>query len=273
MDSRTKFALLLAKSPVHGLLRRTHRRLSRYIDLAENWNNGDQSTNGEAFLIRKVAPKLRVVFDIGANLGDWSSLVLAVNPICKVYAFEASPATFANLKKRYSGHSQVKLLETGIGDREGSLSFHDHGENSGLSSFVSRERSIGLSAKNIVEARLTTVDAVREKNRLEHIDFVKVDTEGYEMAVLRGMISSFKARKISMVQFEYGGTWLDAHETLANANELLREYGYILYRLRRDALEKIDYDCRQHECFKYSNFIAAESLEIVSQWNIPLIQS
>ncbi len=273
MDSRTKIALLLAKSPVHGLLQRIHRKLSRYIDLADNWNNGDERTNGEAFLIRMIAPKLRVVFDIGANLGNWSSLVLAVNPVCKVYAFEPSPATFANLKRRYSGHFHVKLFQTGIGDREGNLSFHDHGENSGLSSFVSRERSIGLGTKNTVEVPLTTVDAVREKNRLEHIDFVKVDTEGYEMAVLRGMRSSLKARKISMVQFEYGGTWLDAHETLANANEFLREHGYILYRLRRDALEKIDYDCRQHECFKYSNFIAAESLQIISQWNVPVIQS
>jgi hypothetical protein len=130
-----------------------------------------------------------------------------------------------------------------------------------------------LGRKKHFEAWITTVDAVREKNHLEHIDFVKVDTEGYEMAVLRGMRSSLKARSISMVQFEYGGTWLDAHETLANANEFLREHGYILYRLRRDALEKIDYDCRQHECFKYSNFIAAESLQIISQWNVPVIQS
>jgi len=273
MDSRTKVALLLAKSPVHGLLRRTYRTLCRYIDLAENWNNGDESTNGEAFLIRIVAPKLRVVFDIGANLGTWSSLVLAVNPTCTVYAFEASPTTFANLKGRYAGHSHVKLFQTGIGDREGALAFHDHGENSGLSSFVSRERSIGLAAKNTLEVPLTTVDAVREKYRLEYIDFVKVDTEGYEMAVLRGMRSSLKARKISMIQFEYGGTWLDAHETLANASELLRECGYVLYRLRRDGLEKIDYDCRQHECFKYSNFIAAQSMEIISQWTLPVIQS
>jgi len=271
MDRRTKVALFLAKSPIHGLLQRTHRTLSRYIDLAENWNNGDENTNGEAFLIRMVAPKLRVVFDIGANLGNWSSLILAVNPACQVYAFEASPATFANLKRRYAGHSQMKLLQIGIGDREGNLSFHDHGENSGLSSFVSRETSIGLGAKNIVEARLTTVDAVREKNHLEHIDFIKVDTEGYEMAVLRGMRSSLKARKISIVQFEYGGTWLDAGETLAKANELLSECGYVLYRLRRDGLEKIDYDCRRHECFKYSNFIAAESLEIISRWNVPVI--
>ena len=273
MDRKTKVALLFAKSPVHGLLQRANRALTRYIDLAENWNNGDESTNGEAFLIRLVAPKLRVVFDIGANLGTWSSLVLAVNPKCNVYAFEASPATFTNLKKRYSGHSQVQLFQSGVGDREGNLSVNDHGATSGLSSFVSRERSIGLGAKNIVEARITTVDIVREKNHLEHIDFVKVDTEGYEMAVLRGMRSSLKARKISMIQFEYGGTWLDAHESLANANELLGECGYVLYRLRRDGLEKIDYDCRQHECFKYSNFIAAESLAIISQWNVPIIQS
>ena len=75
-----------------------------------------------------------------------------------------------------------------------------------------------------------------------------------------------------MVQFEYGGTWLDAHETLASANDLLRECGYVLYRLRRNGLEKIDYDCRQHECFKYSNFVAAESVAVISQWNVPVIQ-
>jgi hypothetical protein len=99
MDNRIKVALFLAKSPVHGLLQRTHRKLSRYIDLADNWNNGDERTNGEAFLIRMIAPKLRVVFDIGA-----SETMVKTRPIAR---FSDGVVRSPNSGNQISGRARI----------------------------------------------------------------------------------------------------------------------------------------------------------------------
>ena len=271
MDSQKRIALFLQRTPLDQGLRVLQRKLARYVDVADNWNNGDEATNGEAFLIERIAAQLGMVFDIGANLGRWSSMLVSANPNCVIHAFEASPVTFANLRGSVAEGGKWKLHSIGMGEKPGSLAFHDHGENSGLSSFVSRENSVGWKAARIIDVPVTTVDAFCSENGIEQIDFIKVDTEGFEVAVLRGMTQMVARRGVSMIQFEYGGTWLDAHQTLADANEFIGRMGYRLYRLRQRGLERIRYDCRSHECFKYSNFLAVESEELVRKWQIPVV--
>jgi hypothetical protein len=91
------------------------------------------------------------------------------------------------------------------------------------------------------------------------------------MAVLRGMEYSLGKRAVAVIQFEYGGTWVDVGETLANANELLRQHGYELYKLRPASLERVQYDCRRYECFKYANFVALASKDLARRWGIPIL--
>lgn len=273
MDRQKNLALFLSRTPFHRVARALARKLNRYMDVAENWNNGDEASNGESFLLRRAAPHLRVAFDIGANLGNWSALLLAENPHCAVHAFEASPRTFPNLQKRLGPQGNAHLHAAGMGERPGTLAFHDYGENSGLSSFVSRESSVGQKPERIIDVPVMTVDSFCAENGIEQIDFVKVDTEGYEMAVLRGMSAMLERRRISLVQFEYGGTWIDVRETLARANEFLARHHYEFYRLRQEGLERFRYDCWVHECFKYANFAAVESADVLRRWRIPIVES
>jgi FkbM family methyltransferase len=268
MDYQTKSALWLARSPFHRALSILHRKLDRYMDLAENWNNGDERVNGEAWLIRTVAPHLAVAFDVGANLGRWSQMLAEANPKCLVHAFEPSPSTFLNLEKNAQSIPGLKLHQLGLGDREGVCAFNDYGENSGLSSFASRRKSMGLEPVRVIKTPVSTFDQFCAQERIETVDFVKIDTEGYEMSVLRGMEKALGNQRVAAIQFEYGGTWLDAGETLAAANQLLQTHGYQLYKLRPASLERVQYDCRRYECFKYSNFVALKSAELASQWKL-----
>jgi FkbM family methyltransferase len=271
-DRQVSIAMWLARTPMRRLLKWMHHKLDRYMDLATNWNNGDEATNGEVFLIQSLAPRLQIVFDIGANVGHWSERLLAANPRCQVHCFEPAPTTFATLRQRFEGCGAVRLHQIGVGERRGVLAFYDYGANSVLSSFVSREHSIGLKADCVrTEVPVTTVDAFCEEQGLSQVDFIKIDAEGYEMAVLRGMASSLARQAIRLIQFEYGGTWLDARETLAGAHAWLRQHQYELYRLLPSGLEKIQYDCRRHECFKYANFVAAASPAVIEQLQIPVV--
>src|SRR5437867_3346446 len=118
------------------LIRCVHGKLGRHLDRLDNWNNDNPATNGEWFLLDRVAPRLRLALDIGANLGDWTARLLAGNPACLVHALEASPRTFSHLSRRFATAPNVRLYQCGVGASPGQLPFHDYGENSGLSSFV-----------------------------------------------------------------------------------------------------------------------------------------
>jgi FkbM family methyltransferase len=269
MTTRKKLAARLESTPLHALLRKTHRELTRYLDRAGNWNNIDPETNGEFFLLNQVAPRVRLALDIGANVGDWTSRLLQANPRCVVHGFEASPKTFANLRQRNSQTDNLVLYNCGMGENVGQLPFYDYGENSGLSSFVAREISVGLKPKQIINVPLTTVDTFRAEHNIGHVDFAKIDTEGFELPVLRGMRRTLQERNVSMIQFEYGGTWIDANATLGQANQFMAQLGYTLFRLRPDSLEHVNYHAREYETFKYANFVAVSSTALLQTWRIP----
>ena len=272
MRRRKKFAARLAGTPFHWFLRRVSRIAEKHLDRIENWGNCDPETNGEYFLIERAAPTLHLVLDIGANIGDWTARVAAVAPECVIHSIEASPRTFANLTRRLSGNSNLVFHNAGMGEHTGRASFHDCGENSGLSSFVSRDASIGLKAESQMEVPVTTVDDFCREHQIPHLDFIKIDTEGFEGPILRGMIETLKQKRAAAVQFEYGGTWLDAGESMAGVSAVLTGCGYTIYRLQPGGVQALHYDSQIHESFKYANYLAVSSPEILAQWRVPVRQ-
>lgn len=264
-----EFATRLSRSPIHAPLRWVAGQLARYADIADNLNNGDAASNGEAFLVRQGAPHWSVAFDVGANVGDWTLAVRAANPACTVHAFEASPSTFTLLRAHVGGDPGVVLHAAGAGDADGEIEFHDHGIGSGLSSFVSRDTIQSLSEGTLVRVEARRLDGVREELGLERVDFVKIDTEGYEIPVLQGLRGALAEKRVDCVQFEYGGTWLDAGRRLIDAHRLFEAHGYRIYRLMPAGVARVGYDPMRDEHYKYANYVATHDEAVFARWGVP----
>jgi len=263
------FAAALALPMSRDVLMRHMTPLLAEYDRHHNWNNTDFNTNGERWFAQKVVPRSKYVVDIGANVGDWSQLCLTLNNAIEIYCFEASPTTAQTLQNRFCAINNVHVFPLGLGEEDSVLEFHDHGADSGLSGFVSRVRSIGLSALRTLRAPCKRIVDIAELAGIDTIDLIKIDTEGFEMPVIRGMVPWLTARKVRLIQFEYGGTWIDAHEFLSDAVALFREYGYMVGRLMPESIAWIDrFDHRRYENFKYSNFVACSSRTDASAYQL-----
>jgi FkbM family methyltransferase len=238
------------------------------MDVAQNFNNCDLASNGEGHLVTAGAPHWRVALDLGANQGDWALTVAAHNDGCRVHCFEPSPSTAEQCRRNTRRHEAITVHNVGAGDRDGTLAFHDYGAGSVLSSFVAREGSVGMKAERVVEVPVVTLDRWLDAQGVDRVDFLKIDTEGFEMPILRGARGSLGSGRIGCVQFEYGGTWLDAGESLRNAAELFQSAGWSLFRLLPDALEAVTYDHRAHENFKYTNYVAAPHRGVLDAWGL-----
>lgn len=132
------------------------------------------------------APHWKVAFDLGANLGDWALTVNSLAPECRVHCFEPSPRTVRTLRTNLAGRENLTVHHLGVGDREGMLAFHDYGDGSVMSSFLSREGSTGERAERVIDVPIGTLDAFLEAHSIASVDYAKIDTEGYEMPILRG---------------------------------------------------------------------------------------
>jgi FkbM family methyltransferase len=225
----------------------------RYVEHCNGEQNSDMRKNGELRWLKEIAPKCRTVFDVGANVGDWTAMTLSINPSLKVHCFEPCSISFNRLQER--GLSGGRLNNYGLSDSPGEATVFSFGEDAGTNSLYKRE---GLNANQEQKemVRLDTLDNYCEENGIQEIDLLKLDVEGHELSVLRGSLRMLSAGKIKHIQFEYGGTYIDARILLKDMFVFLQSFQYHLYKIYPKELRHIERYEQRFENFQYSNWVA-----------------
>jgi hypothetical protein len=118
------------------------------------------------------------------------------------------------------------------------------------------DKLLAVAAKKIV-IQAQKLDSFCDQHTIRNIDFLKIDTEGSELNVLLGARSLLREKRIGILQFEYGGTYTDAHIYLKDVYDLLKGYGYTIYKIVPGGLAEISVWDSRLETFNYSNFLAA----------------
>jgi len=89
------------------LLQRIYRRLHRFALQRMNYGQWDPSTSGERFALRYIVARCPaaepIVFDVGANIGQYAAEISAVAPHARIYCFEPAAAAFAKLAESLRG--------------------------------------------------------------------------------------------------------------------------------------------------------------------------
>lgn len=246
-----------------GLEKLVFRASQKYVFDAKGENNSDILTNGEWHFIRRNIGKFHTVFDVGANRGDWTRLVFEAASARNIaspniHAFEPVRSTFA-LLERAAFPANVHLCNMGLGNEARERSMHIIEEGSGGNSFYARDVE-GFRVKNVEQVRVETVDGYCRKNHIQKIDFMKVDVEGHEMEVLKGARSMLGRGAIDAVQFEYGGTWIDARMYLKDLFAFFEEFPeYKIYKLFPGEARPIPRYDQQLDDFQYANFLAIKN--------------
>jgi len=144
---------------------------------------------------------LGLVFDVGANRGDWTALVLEANASAAVHCFEICTQTYEQLYARFSGYPGVDLNSIGLSDSAGATEVQYCPNADVLSSIFQVMCSTIVST--VPGAVVRGVDYCVDRN-IGHIDFLKIDVEGAEHLVLRGFGDLLSPDRVPVVQFEYG---------------------------------------------------------------------
>ena len=238
----------------HGALAQSvGRAATRYLRHFNNFNY-EPETNGECWLMRQNADAA-TVFDVGANLGDWS---LACASICRhatIHAFEILPRTFERLRARVAGNVRIVANPVGLSDTEGEFPVSVHPTNSYLTSLIAGVDQIHHCDFTTETICVASGDQYCSAHAIERIDLLKIDTEGAEHLVLGGFRRMLAEGRIEVIQFEYGMANLFSKFILRDFYLMLEPYGFAIGKLYPNRIAFRPWR-PEDEDFRGPNFVA-----------------
>ncbi|MCU0536475.1 MAG: FkbM family methyltransferase [Hydrococcus sp. Prado102] len=233
-------------------------KISRYFLMAY-WNEKcwDMEENGEVYLMKVIKKyfleRKLIVFDVGANHGQWSIRVKKIFPDATIHCFEIIPETFNSLSSNLNSYTEVISNSFGLSDFNRKVDVTYIPTQDSGSSIQSLPWKLD---SKIIECDVITGDDYTKKNKIEIINFMKIDTEGHELFVLKGFSDFLTKNIITLIQFEYGYTCIPSKIILGDFYDFLIPKGYSIGRLYPKGVDFKKYDMFEDEHFRMGNYVA-----------------
>tara|TARA_B100000795_G_C22776192_1_gene430134 strand:- start:306 stop:1034 length:729 start_codon:yes stop_codon:yes gene_type:complete len=195
------------------------------------------------FLKKKKLEDFKIFFDIGAHKGESINLFLKNLNIDKIYSFESSPINFKVLKdnlpkltKKFKKiFIKIENITLGSDEKNAFLKQIDESSSSTLndintqSKYFKKKQSLVYNKNKElffkeIKIKISTLESYISNNDIKVIDFMKIDTEGYEYEILKGLGTKFDNVKLIMFEHHYhdmlskGYTFTDIHKLLSKNN-------------------------------------------------------
>ena len=155
-----------------------------------------------------------VIFDVGSHKGEYISSIKKNFTINKIFSFEPNKEIFEKLKKKVKNNENIFLFNFGISDKAGNSFLNKNIESSSSSINDLNENSNYYKKKyfflNFLNLRKVTtkipidlkrLDDFILNNKVDSIDLLKIDTEGYELQTLKSLGN--KLNQIKFIHFEH----------------------------------------------------------------------
>ena len=149
-------------------------------------------------LLRKnnLLPDNIVIFDIGSNEGNWTRKKSLFFPRASFYLFDLGDKQKFLKKLKKINHTFIpSILYSKVAD----MTFFT-ADSTGDSLY--KEISSFRDQYNSISVRTTTIDLLHEKNIVPLPDYLKIDTQGTELDILKGATNMFKVKKPLFIELE-----------------------------------------------------------------------
>lgn len=221
---------------------------------------GEVKESGELNVLKYVKKQYKnskeiILFDVGANIGKYSKTILQIFNIMdiKLHCFEPSLKTFEALQKNLPIHSNICLNNFGLSDSEQEKEIFQDKELSGITSLYNRKLDhFGITFSKVGESLFKTLEQYCCENKIDKINFLKLDVEGHELNVLKG--GQHFLPKIDFIQFEFGGCNIDSRTYFQDFYYLLKD-NFDLFYVLKNSIVKVNGYKELYEIFLTTNFL------------------
>ena len=172
---------------------------------------------------------IRRVLDVGANNGGTSLELAKWLPVAEFHAFEPIAATFDVLRRNVAGHPRIAPFQTACGDEPGRVTVTLRGHDTiNTLRDASPDEPAKSAAGRTESVTVTTVDAHCAGCGWDAVDLLKTDTEGFDLAVLRGARGLLGREAVRYIYCEVGFHGQEEQTSFCDVARLVGGYGFNL---------------------------------------------
>jgi len=175
---------------------------------------------------------IAVVFDVGANVGQSVLKFRAAFRKARIFSFEPAKSTFDQLRHNVDVFANVSCHHIALGSQEGDRIIYLTGQS------VENSLIKPSGTCDSEEVTVRTVDGFASDNQIERIDLLKIDTEGFDLEVLRGAQGMLASGRVAFVLVEVGFHPADnRHVLFDDIRSFLLPMGYAVFGIYDQHLE------------------------------------
>jgi FkbM family methyltransferase len=181
-----------------------------------------------------------VVFDVGANIGQSVTTYRSLFPQARIHAFEPLPKAHRQLLLAADAAGNTLVNEMALHAAPGvKRFFSNRGGSNQTSSFLPPAADVrhsfpehAFEVEQVLDVNVTTLDDYCAEQHVDHIDVLKMDTQGTELDILRGAKQLLERRAITMAYVEIVFAPVYAENALYHhVAALLEDSGMDLFRI------------------------------------------
>lgn len=253
-----------APSETPGPERSPYKILNRAFRQVGIGNYETAVVSGESYFMQSILPGLlqntgQIIFDVGANVGNYSATLMNLFPEAKIFAFEPAAQNFSRLSTAVDAR-MVTCLKMALGSEVGQLDLFDYESDSGSehASFYSDvlkriHKSVSVKSDRV---SVETIQSFCESRKIGRVDFLKLDVEGHELAVLKGAGSWISDGKLPVIQFEFNEMNVISRSFLKDFYDILPDHTF--FRLMSQGLLPLGDYSPYNEIFHFQNLLAVD---------------
>ena len=212
------------------------KKIALYIfDIIDHYYHQQRIIN---FILRKNF-SINYFIDVGSHLGTYSDLILKYFKKSKIIMIEPQKEIFKKIKLKYKNNKKILILNHAISDKNvnRNLYINYHDLTSSLTKFNYNNNYLKIKSKifnttphGMIKEKLIIktikMSTLLSKENITNVDLIKIDTEGHELEVLKGMGDKIKKIKNILIEIHNDKIFIDynpkkVHQYLLKNNFIL----------------------------------------------------
>ena len=163
-----------------------------------------------------------IIFDVGGNEGESIDFFLNLFENSTIYSFEPEKKSYPRLLKKYGENKTINLFNLALGDKKEELKLKINIKSSTStfskintqSKYYNIKSSILNPSKNGTflgeeKSQVEKIDNFSNEKKINTIHILKIDTEGFELNVIKGAKNTLQKTKIIIIEFQLNDMYLD----------------------------------------------------------------